>query len=183
MKATAPDTFSSLIELLDYFSTTKKCEEYIQVKRWGNSPICPHCEGEKIYKFSDGKRFKCGSCKKQFTVRIGTIFQDSNVPLRKWIIAMYLNTCHKKGISSYQLAKDIKVTQKTAWFMLQRIRYGLGHDTANEQLEGTVQVDETFVGGKNKNRHADKKVKNSQGRSESFPHLETFKTNSFQLNW
>ncbi len=165
MKATIPDTFSGLIELLDYFKTPQICEDYIQHKRWNGRPTCAHCNSRRVYRFSDGKRFKCSHCKKQFTVRVGTIFQDSNVPLRKWIIAMYLNTAHKKGISSYQLAKDIKVTQKTAWFMLQRIRFGLGHEEEIQQLEGTIQVDETFVGGKNKNRHADKKVKNSQGRS------------------
>src|SRR5690606_19992490 len=87
------------------------------------------------------------------------------VAMRKWYIAIYLVTSHKKGISSHQLAKDIRVTQKTAWFMLQRIRFGLGANVDTDELEGTIELDETFVGGKNKNRHADKKVENSQGRS------------------
>ncbi len=160
-----PEDFDSLIELLDYFDTEEKCRAYFHNRRWSEQIICPHCENEKVYKFSDGKRFKCACCRKIFTVRTGTIFEDSNLPLRKWFIAIYLVTSHKKGISSHQLARDIKVTQKTAWFMLQRIRFQLGIIEDTEPLEGIVEADETFVGGKNKNRHKDKKVEKSQGRS------------------
>lgn len=160
-----PEDFDSLIELLEYFDTELKCVSYFQNRCWENNVICPHCENEKIYKFSDGKRFKCASCKQIFTVKTGTIFEDSNLPLRKWFIAMYLATAHKKGISSHQLARDIKVTQKTAWFMLQRIRFQLGSIEETEQLVGIVEADETFVGGKNKNRHKDKKVAQCQGRA------------------
>ena len=160
------DNFNSIIELISYFDTENKCLEYLEQKRWNGSIICPHCKNDKYYRFKDRKRFKCASCREQFTAKIGTIFEDSKISLKKWFVAIYLNTAHKKGVSSHQLAKDIKVTQKTAWFMLQRIRFGLGADNSlDETLEDTVEVDETFVGGKNKNRHADKKVKNSQGRS------------------
>lgn len=162
----SPEHFDSLIELLTYFSDESKCEQYFQVNRWGDNIACPHCENSKVYRFSDKRRFKCANCRKIFTVRTGTIFEDSKLPLRKWFIALHLVTSHKKGISSHQLARDIKVTQRTAWFMLQRIRHQLGaNNDPNEQMEGTIEVDETFVGGKNKNRHFDKKVKNSQGRS------------------
>lgn len=161
-----PETFDSLIELMEYFNTEEKCIEYHAHRRWGDKPTCPHCEHEKVYKFSNGKTYKCAKCRKQFNVKTGTIFEESNVPLRKWFIAIYLLTSHKKGVSSHQLGRDIKVTQKTAWFMLQRIRHQLGIDNdPNEGLDGIIEVDETFVGGKNKNRHKDKKVKNSQGRS------------------
>ena len=161
-----PEDFDSLMELMNYFDTEAKCVAYFQQRRWGNTPICHHCGHDKAYRFSDGIRFKCAKCRKPFTVRQGTIFEDSKVPLRKWFIAIYLVTAHKKGISSHQLARDISVTQRTAWFMLQRIRHKLGVDNdPNEELEGVVEVDETFVGGKNKNRHYNKKVKNSQGRS------------------
>ncbi len=158
--------FESLLELLEFFKDEKTCIEYYQQKRWGNNPVCPHCNNsKKIYKFSDGKRFKCAKCRSQFTVRVGTIFEDSKVPLKKWFIAAYLIINHKKGISSHQLGRDIKVTQKTAWFILHRIRTAL--DNGGFEITGkeVIEIDETFVGGKNKNRHKDKKVKNSQGRS------------------
>jgi transposase-like protein len=106
--------------------------------------------------------YRCKNTGKNFNARIGTLFECSKIPLRKWFIAIYLITSHKKGISSIQLSKDIKVTQKTAWFLNQRIRECFINE---EKLSGEVALDETFVGGKNKNRHWDKKVKNSQGRS------------------
>lgn len=160
------DNFNSLIEIISYFDSESKCLNYLELKRWDGKPVCPHCNHDKVYRFSDGKRFKCASCREQFTAKVGTIFEDSKIPLQKWYVAIYLVTAHKKGISSHQLAKDIKVTQKSAWFMLHRIRFGLGaNEDLAEKLEGTIELDETFVGGKNKNRHADKKVKNSQGRS------------------
>ena len=92
------------------------------------------------------------------------MFDNTKIPLRKWFVAIYLVTCHKKGVSSLQLSRDIDVTQKTAWFMLHRIRECFGIENNNE-LNNTVEMDETYIGGKNKNRHADKKVEHSQGRS------------------
>jgi Transposase and inactivated derivatives len=157
--------FNSLIELVEYFKDEQTCIDYLACKRWDDKPCCPHCGCEKVYCFSDGQRYKCSKCRKQFTVRIGTIFEYSKISLKKWFIAIYLITSHKKGISSHQLARDLKVTQKTAWFILHRIRYALGQCDLDIQLDNDVEVDETYVGGKNKNRHWDKKVKNSQGRS------------------
>lgn len=135
-----PEDFDSLIEVLEYFDSEQKCVDYFQLKRWGDNPICPHCDHSKIYKFSDGKRFKCAKCRKQFTVRVGTIFEGSNISFRKWFAAICLIVNHKKGISSYQLARDVRVTQRTAWFMLQRIRRDLGLDNdSTEQLEAIVE--------------------------------------------
>ncbi|MDH6305179.1 transposase-like protein [Parabacteroides sp. PF5-5] len=159
------DEFNSLIELTDYLRDEMDCIMYLSKKRWGDNTVCPHCGCEKVYSFSDGIRYKCSHCRKQFTVKVGTIFEGSKVSLRKWFIAIYLITSHKKGISSYQLAKDIDVTQKTAWFMLHRIRYALSQADLDIELENDVEIDETYVGGKNKNRHWNKKVKHSQGRS------------------
>lgn len=158
--------FHSLLEMVEYFDTEAKCADYIALQRWGDKRVCLHCSHDKLYKFSDCIRYKCAGCKKQFTVRTGTIFEDSKIPLKKWLFAMYLHSSRKKGISSHQLAKDIRVTQKTAWFMLCRIRHIESYDNANgKQLRGVVEADETFVGGKNRNRHKDKKVANSQGRA------------------
>ena len=162
------DNFNSLLDIIEYFRDEQTAIEYLVNKRWKNGVVCPHCGVEKTYSFADKKRYKCAKCRQQFTAKVGTIFEDSKIQLRKWFVAVYLITSHKKGISSHQLAKDLKVTQKTAWFMLHRIRFALGNGSFDMPLGGegeTIAVDETFVGGKNKNRHKDKKVEGSQGRS------------------
>lgn len=158
-----PAQFNSLLEVVKYFKTERICLDYLQEWRWKNGMECPHCGHEKAYKFSDNKRFKCAHCKKQFTATVGTIFENTKVSLIKWYLAIFLVGAHKKGISSHQLAKDIEVTQKTAWFMLQRIRKAMEQKTI-VPLSGIIMADETFVGGKNKNRHLDKKAKLAHGR-------------------
>lgn len=117
--------FNSLLELTKYFSTEESCVQYFTDIRWKDGVFCPHCgnKTKNIYKFADNKRYKCGACLQQFTVRVGTIFEDSKLPLQKWLIAFWLVTNHKKGGSSLQLSRDISVTQKTAWFMLQCIQF------------------------------------------------------------
>ncbi len=141
----------NLVEFQQKFSSEQACLDYLEKARWGNKAICPHCGSLKTYKFTNGKLFKCGDCRKQFTAKVGTIFSDSKVPLYKWFLAIYLATSLKKGISSVQLSKYAGVTQKTAWFMLQRIRYALekGND---DLLSGSVEIDETYIGGKSRNR-------------------------------
>lgn len=154
------------MQVSEYFSDTQKCVEYIKQVRWSSGIECSFCKCKKVYELKGkNKRFKCSFCKKQFSVIKGTIFENSPLPLQKWFVAIYLLISRKKGISSIQLSKDIGVTQKTAWFMLHRIRYMMKERPLKEKLRDYVQADETFVGGKNKNRHWDKKVKNSQGRS------------------
>jgi len=166
MPKNIPENFNNLIEVIKYFDNEDNCQKYLEKWRWNDVPVCPHCANLKVYRFGDGKRFKCAACRQQFTAKIGTIFEDSKVPLNKWFIAIYLVTAHKNGISSHQLARDITVTQKSAWFMLHRIRFALGLSAeTHEELSGTIELDETFVGGKNKNRHKDKKVEKCQGRS------------------
>ncbi len=136
----------------------KTCRDYLIKERWNGVITCPYCGCEKCYVIEGGKRFKCGSktCYKKFSVTVGTIFEASNIPLNKWFMALYLGTAHKKGISSYQLAKDIGVAQKTAWFMLHRIR-AIMKPSEDIKLEGTVEVDEVYIGGRMKNKH--KKVR------------------------
>lgn len=159
------EEFSNLYELTDYFRTEEICMEYLSKMVWEEEVTCPFCDCKKVYHFSDGIRHKCSKCRKQFTARSNSVFGRSKVPLRKWFIALYLTSSHKKGISSHQLAKDIGVTQKTALSMLKRIRMIYSKINEDLELEGVVELDETFVGGKNKNRHYDKKVPYSQGRS------------------
>lgn len=155
--------FKSLPQLLLHFSNENTCIKYLEKQRWGDQPCCPHCGSVGAYVLNDG-RYKCKECHKKFTVKVGTVFENSKIKLTLWFAAIYLATAHKKGISSLQLHRDLGVTQKTAWFMLHRIREML-REKKPEILSGVVQADETFVGGKNKNRHADKKIENSQGRS------------------
>jgi transposase-like protein len=140
--------FNSLLDLVKRFPDEKSCREYLEKARWGKKPVCVHCGSfRKIYRINDGKLFKCADCRKQFTVRVGTIFEDSALPLQKWLMAIYLITAHKKGISSVQLGKDIGVTQKTAWFVLHRIRYAVRTRAFTKPLNGIVEADETYVGG------------------------------------
>ncbi len=118
--------FNSLIDLITYFDTEEKCAKYLAQMKWGDNPTCPHCNHNHLYELKGkNKRYKCAKCRKQFSVRVGTIFEDSKIGLQKWFVAIYLIINHKKGISSLQLHRDLNVTQKTAWFMLQRIRYAL----------------------------------------------------------
>lgn len=168
MQSLGKRSFKSLYEMQAYFNTEEKCRQYLADIIWpGGKPVCPHCGNtEKIYKFSNGIHYKCGDCKKRFTVTVKTIFESSKLPLRKWFFAIYLNACHKKGLSSIQLGKDAGVTQATAWFMLQRIRATYEQeDSEDTMLAGTVYCDETFVGGLNKWRKYGKKIKGGQGRS------------------
>ncbi len=153
----------SVFELTQIFSTEQDCIDYLEIMKWSKVPVSPFDESSKVYKCKNNQ-YRCKNTGKYFNVKTGTLFENSKISLRKWFMAIWLVTSHKKGISSIQLSKDIGVTQKTAWFMLQRIRACFGIENGNE-LEGVVECDETFIGGKNKNRHKDKKVKNSQGRS------------------
>ena len=169
-------TFKSLIQLNDYFKEEKTCCEFLAHQIWdGGKPVCPFCNSTKIYigksrstkpSKKDIPEYQCANkeCTKKFSVTTGTIFHSTKIPLRTWYAAIYLITAHKKGISSLQLATDLQVTQKTAWHINHRIR-AMFKDSAPELLRDVVQLDETLVGGKNKNRHADKKIPHSQGRS------------------
>lgn len=141
--------FKNLKELIATMPDEKTCRNYLVKQRWNGKPVCPYCGHEKVYVIENGKRFKCASskCYKKFTVTVGTIFEASNVPLSKWLPAIYLCTAHKKGISSYQLAKDIGVSQKTGWFMLHRIR-ALMVDKSPVMLSKTVEADETYMARK-----------------------------------
>lgn len=155
--------FNSVVELLDTFKDEESCIKHLEWLRWDGNVTSPFDPTSVVYKCKN-HRYRCKNTGKYFNVKTNTLFDNTKIPLRKWFVAIYLVTSHKKGISSLQLSKDIDVTQKTAWFMLHRIRKCFCIENDNE-LNNTVELDETYVGGKNKNRHADKKVEHSQGRS------------------
>lgn len=155
--------FNNLRELILSMPTEKACREYLAKQRWvDGKAACPYCGHGKCYSIQDGERYKCANnkCYKRFKITVGTIFEASNIPLTKWFTAIYLTTAHKKGVSSYQLGKDIGVTQKSAWFMIHRIREAL-RNKANVELglNNPVEADETFVGGKFGNMHSKKRKK------------------------
>lgn len=151
--------FKNLRELITSMPDEKACRDYLVQQRWNGKPICPFCFCDKVYVIENGKRFKCGNsdCYKKFSVTVGTIFEASNIPLTKWFTAIYLCTAHKKGISSYQLAKDIGIAQKNAWFMLHRIREMM-RNKENKPLSNTVEVDEVYMGGKIANMSKQKRT-------------------------
>ncbi len=159
--------FQNLVQLFSYFKDEQTCREYLATIRWNGKITCPYsgCEHDHVHEYSDGKVYRCAKCKKDFSVKVGTIFEDSKISLQKWFAAIYLVTSHKSGISSIQLGKDLGVTQKSAWYMLHRIRFTFGFNVSDVLLSGTCEADETFVGGAEANKHKHKRTEGTQGRS------------------
>lgn len=138
-----------------FFHNEDRAYHMLESIRWPNGPICPHCPGgKKIYRLKPGKTgrrvLKCGACRKQFSVTVETIFEDSHLPLTYWLAAMHLMCASKKGISAHQLHRMLGITYKSAWFMAHRIRYAMTEFSASGKLGGIVEADETYIGGKRK---------------------------------
>jgi transposase-like protein len=142
------------------FADETKARAYLEFLRWGDAgAACPHCGGDQPYKLTPkaGSKtrkglYKCRVCRKQFTVTVGTIFEDSHIPITKWLQALYLITSSKKGISSHQLHRMLGVTYKSAWFMTHRLRYAMAQEPLASKLAGVIEIDETYVGGKRRGR-------------------------------
>lgn len=162
--------FSSFAQMLEVINSDYACRMFLENVRWGKEPICPHCgvQNKEHYKLkSKGEfkgQYKCKDCRERFTVTVGTMFEGSHISLRKWFIAIYIFSSHKKGISSHQLSRDLGITQKSAWFMLGRLRHSFQTKT-KVIFSGTVSADETYIGGKTRNKHINKRAEGTTGRS------------------
>lgn len=151
----------STFQLFEMFPDAESARVYLEGRLWPDGPRCPVCQSGERITTRKGGFYRCNACREDFTVRTGTIFERSHVPLHKWIYAMYLLVTARKGISSMQLAKEIGITQKSAWFVLHRLREACGSDLG--KLQGIVEIDETYVGGLEANKHEHKKLKAGRG--------------------
>ncbi|MGH2454928.1 MAG: IS1595 family transposase [Candidatus Limnocylindria bacterium] len=158
------DVPKTLVEALRYFSNPDVCLSFMVELRWPDGVVCPTCGGQEVSFLSTRRMWKCREthARQQFSVKVGTIFEDSPIPLDKWLAAIWLIANAKNGISSYEVARALGVTQKTAWFMLHRIRLAM-QTRSFKKLSGAVEVDETFIGAKARNMHKAKRARLVKG--------------------
>ena len=151
----------NIIQIYKKYPTQASCIAHLEQVRWNNIPVCPYCKSTNQSPLPKEHRYHCNTCKTTFSVTVGTIFHNTKCDLQKWFLAISLTLNAKKGLSARQLSRDIEVTKDTAWFMAMRIRKAFTE--YGDLLEGIIEADETFIGGKNKNRHNNKKIKGGQG--------------------
>jgi transposase-like protein len=166
MSKPANKTFNNLLQMFAAFPDEQAAIDHLTSLRWANGKFCPLCgnaDEARIGTLKGTNTHKCYSCRKRFSIKVGTIFQDTKLPLRTWFAAIWMVTNHPKGIASTTLAKDLGITQKSAWFVLHRLRHAAMTKSFNAPLSGEVEVDETFVGGKEKNKHASKRLHAGRG--------------------
>jgi transposase-like protein len=163
----------SLQEAVVYFSNPDNCIDYLAIRRWPDGRVlCPTCGSDKVKFHAERRIWQCSShhSKRQFSIKVGTVMEDSAIGLDKWLTAAWLITNCKNGISSYEIARDVKVTQKSAWFMLHRIRLAMQDETLGSKLGGNggeVEADETFIGGKARNMHKNVKARRITGQGRN----------------
>jgi transposase-like protein len=168
----------NLMTLVERFSTEDAARAYLEAQRWPNGPVCPHCGGADPYRLTpkaDSKRpgrpglLKCRACRKQFTVRVGTIFEDSKIPLRAWVIAIHLMSASKKGMSAHQLHRMLGVTYRSAWFMAHRLRWAMTQEPLASKLEGVVEVDEVYLSSGSDDATSRRGTKRIKGMWDKIP--------------
>src|ERR1700693_2920214 len=150
----------TLQQAIRYFSDEQVCIDTVAVIRWPNGPTCPACEHKEHYYLATQRRWKCKECGRQFSVKLGTIFEDSPLALDKWLCALWMLVNCKNGVSSYKVHRALGITQKSGWFMLHRLRFALqGKDGGKlgSDPHSKVEIDETFIGGKARNMHKSRK--------------------------
>jgi transposase-like protein len=155
--------YDTITKLVGTFSDEQKCIAFLESIIWQGKAVSPFDPASEVYKCKDN-RYKCKNTGKYFNVKTGTIFENTKLGLRDWFVAIWLYTTHKGGLSSMELHREIGITRKTAWFVLHRLRKCSGFENRSV-LDDRIEMDETYVGGKNKNRHAGKKIRESRGRS------------------
>jgi transposase-like protein len=161
----------TLQEAIVYFADQDNCIEYFAEKRWPLGVVCPHCGSDKVGYLKKQRRWQCSQRhpKRQFSAKVGTVMEDSPLGFDKWLPCIWLVVNCKNGISSHEIGRSLGVTQKTAWFMLHRVRLMLQDDSTGGKLDGEIEIDETFIGGKARNMHAKRrrKLDVKAGRGES----------------
>src|SRR5882724_949752 len=163
MEALALNEDSGLMAAIRYFSDPMVCLEAVSKAKWPKGPECPRCGCKRLSFLRTRRTWTCLECRKQFSVKVGTIFEDSPIGLDKWLTAMWMLANCKNGISSYGVGRALEITQKSAWFLLHRIRYAQRHGTINK-MTGIVEADESFIGGKARNMHADRRAEKIHSR-------------------
>lgn len=152
----------TLVEAIRYFADADVCLSFVAGLRWPHGPVCPECGGVEHSFLTTRRLWKCKACKKQFSVKVGTIFEDSPIGLDKWLPALWMIVNCKNGVSSHEMGRTLGVTQKSAWFMLHRIRLAMQTGTFRK-LVGEVEIDETFIGGRARFMHKDKRAQKIKG--------------------
>ena len=150
---------TTLQEAVKFFADPQRTIDFVMALRWPHGPVCPRCQSTEHRFIKTRSMWVCKSCQKQYSVKVGTIFEDSAVKLDKWMCAMWMMVNAKNGVSSYEIARNLGVTQKTAWFMMHRLRLVLQKGSMDRKLMGEVEVDETYIGGKARNMHKNKQLK------------------------